>query len=325
MVQNDTIPVLRTWESRMLPNSVSKMSFCDTSSSKCDNICSTASVLDILVLEYKLRYFILQRSDLLIQILLRVNIQASVTTPATKDTMRFFVSSLLAILLLSITGVDSFPVVFVTPSSRSATKLSAALIVSSSHPVNDDETTYESILRQARHYAYSDTTTAQEAKQYLRFILELQSDCVAGTVVGTNICDNNITELVDIVANLRQKANQQQLIIARYVCGCLLVCGFWEIEVGTFPTSSNTDASYPHCSQYVFIIPSDLVPRKWWHWRRSWPWWWRFPCGRRPYQLWHPMRYHSRPKNGVGRYEMDISRRWWHITFVMEVCKERNL
>ena len=97
-------------------------------------------------------------------------------------------------------------------------KLPAAVVVSSSHAVNDDESTYQYILNQARHYAYSDTTTSQEAKQYLRFILELQSDCVAGTVVGANICDNNITELVDIVANLRHKASHQQLIIARYVC-----------------------------------------------------------------------------------------------------------
>lgn len=129
--------------------------------------------------------------------------------------MRIVVSSLLAIVLLAISGVDSFPVA-TTLSSRSsrATKLSAAVIVSTSHPVNDDESTYQHILNQARHYAYSDTTTSHEAKQYLRFILELQSDCVAGTVVGSNICDNNITELVDIVAHLRQKANQQQLIMA---------------------------------------------------------------------------------------------------------------
>jgi hypothetical protein len=99
-------------------------------------------------------------------------------------------------------------------------------VVSSSHPVNDDESTYQHILNQARHYAYSDTTTSHEAKQYLRFILELQSDCVAGTVVGANICDNNITELVDIVANLRQKASQHQLIMARYVYG---VCGQFRV------------------------------------------------------------------------------------------------
>ena len=133
------------------------------------------------------------------------------------------ISSLLAILLLSINAVVGFHVV--TPStSRCTTKLAAAVVVSSSHPVNDDESTYQNILNQARHYAYSDTTTSQEAKQYLRFILELQSDCVAGTVVGANICDNNITELVDIVANLRHKASQHQLIMTRYVCVCM--CAF---------------------------------------------------------------------------------------------------
>ena len=87
--------------------------------------------------------------------------------------------------------------------------------MTASHPVNDDESTYQQILNQARQYAFSETTTPSQAQQYLRFILELQSDCVAGTVVGTNICDDNITELVDIVANLRHKANQQQLIAAR--------------------------------------------------------------------------------------------------------------
>ena len=142
------------------------------------------------------------------------------------DTMRVVASSssLFAILLLAITtSIDSFHAI--TPirrPSQTTTPLSAVLIVSpsSSHPVNDDESTYQNILDQARHYAYSETTTSQQAQQYLRYILELQSDCVAGTVVGTNICDN-IMELVDIVAHLRQKANQQQLIMARYVIVCV--------------------------------------------------------------------------------------------------------
>ena len=133
--------------------------------------------------------------------------------------MRVIASSLLAMLLVAITRVDSFSVVTTSLRPSRTTKLSAAVIESSSiHTVNGDESTYEQILIQARHYAYSDTTTSHEAKQYLRFILELQSDCVAGMVVGANICDDNITELVDIVAHLRQKANQQQLMIARYVC-----------------------------------------------------------------------------------------------------------
>lgn len=124
------------------------------------------------------------------------------------------VSRLLAIMLVSLSGVQTFHVA--TPSSSSSlSKLSAVVILTASHPVNDDESTYQQILNQARHYAYSETTTPSQAQQYLRFILELQSDCVAGTVVGTNICQDNIPELVDIVANLRHKANQQQLIAAR--------------------------------------------------------------------------------------------------------------
>ena len=131
------------------------------------------------------------------------------------------VSRLLAtiLMLVSLSEVHGFHVATPSSSSSSAaaalSKLSAVVVMTASHPVNDDESTYQQILNQARHYAFSETTTPSQAQQYLRFILELQSDCVAGTVVGTNICDDNITELVDIVANLRHKANQQQLIAAR--------------------------------------------------------------------------------------------------------------
>jgi hypothetical protein len=100
----------------------------------------------------------------------------------------------------------------------SQTSLTAA-DVTSQHPTNNDDegmTTYQYLMNQARRYAYSDTTTAHEAKQYLRHILELQSNCVAGNIIDNAICDN-ITELVDIVAHLRQKANQKQALIARYV------------------------------------------------------------------------------------------------------------
>jgi hypothetical protein len=115
------------------------------------------------------------------------------------------------------TGVCSFNV---APSSISTTTTSrSVVVVASSRAINEEyvgddasDSQYAVLLNRARQYAYSDTTTAYQAKQSLRFLLELQSDCVTGTVMEQNLCDN-ITELVDVVAHLRQKANQQSAIM----------------------------------------------------------------------------------------------------------------
>jgi hypothetical protein len=125
----------------------------------------------------------------------------------------FFVTLLVSMLL----GIDAFTlrpastsVALTIKSQRIGSYLSVVL---ARH--ENDQSTYQYILNKAREFAFSETTTSQEAKQYLQYILELESACVSGSFVGSDICDN-VTELTDIVAHLRQKANQQQAIIGRY-------------------------------------------------------------------------------------------------------------
>jgi hypothetical protein len=130
------------------------------------------------------------------------------------STMNVFFVSLLVSMLL---GIDSFTlrpastsVALTIKSQRTGSNLSVVL---ARH--ENDQSTYQYILNKAREFAFSETTTSQEAKQYLQYILELESACVSGSFVGSDVCDN-VTELTDIVAHLRQKANQQQAIIGRY-------------------------------------------------------------------------------------------------------------
>lgn len=75
----------------------------------------------------------------------------------------------------------------------------------------DDESTYRYLLAKARECAFSDFATVQEAKRYLTQILELESGCVSGNLSGRDICDN-VDELADIVAHLRQKADQNEAV-----------------------------------------------------------------------------------------------------------------
>jgi hypothetical protein len=119
----------------------------------------------------------------------------------------YFVVSLLVYLLL---GVDGFSVseswIASSPAFRSQAKSVGLAAVLARH--ENDESNYHYILNKAREYAFSDSTTINEAKQYLTYILELESACISGTAVGRDICDN-VLEVTDIVAHLRQKANQQ--------------------------------------------------------------------------------------------------------------------
>jgi hypothetical protein len=126
----------------------------------------------------------------------------------------YFVVSLFTCLLL---GVDAFVVsptwIVSSPVRRSKAKQCVKIAaVLARH--ESDESTYHYILNKAREYAFSDSTTVNEAKQYLTYILELESACISGTAVGRDICDN-VLEVTDIVAHLRQKADQKQTAAAR--------------------------------------------------------------------------------------------------------------
>jgi hypothetical protein len=75
----------------------------------------------------------------------------------------------------------------------------------------DDESTYRYLLAKARECAFSDFATAQDAKRYLMQILELESGCASGNLAGRDICDN-VDELAEIVAHLRQKVDQHAVV-----------------------------------------------------------------------------------------------------------------
>lgn len=128
--------------------------------------------------------------------------------------MHFSVALVICLFL----GADGF---VVSPSLISASpaatctsqaKCSSVAAVLARH--ENDESTYHYILNKAREYAFSDSTTVNEAKQYLTYILELESACMSGTAVSRDICDN-VLEVADIVAHLRQKAHQEQAVTAR--------------------------------------------------------------------------------------------------------------
>lgn len=125
--------------------------------------------------------------------------------------MHIFVSFILFALL----GVDGFvvsPLWTASPvSTISRGQYMRIAVVLARH--ENDESSYHYILNKAREYAFSDFTTVNEAKQYLTYILELESACMSGDAVGHDICDN-VLEVTDIVAHLRQKADQKQAMSA---------------------------------------------------------------------------------------------------------------
>jgi hypothetical protein len=65
----------------------------------------------------------------------------------------------------------------------------------------EDEIT---MMTKARECAFSDTSSAAEARNFLHEILHVQSGCVSGVVSGHDLCENQ-DEVAEIVAHLRQK------------------------------------------------------------------------------------------------------------------------
>ena len=60
------------------------------------------------------------------------------------------------------------------------------------------------IMDRANECAHSDTCSVEDAMTYLQDVIHIQSDCVTGTLVGKDLCENQDT-VADVVANLRQK------------------------------------------------------------------------------------------------------------------------
>jgi hypothetical protein len=74
----------------------------------------------------------------------------------------------------------------------------------------EDESTYRYLLSKARECAFSPNAHPAEAKRFLRDILELEAGCVSGNLTG-DVCEN-VDEVAEIVARLREKVNSNMII-----------------------------------------------------------------------------------------------------------------
>jgi hypothetical protein len=144
----------------------------------------------------------------------------SLSTLALPFTMQKYATLLATLLFAVFSGVEGFSAPWTTTASTkrriaSSTQRNAILIRE-----KNDESTYRFLLAKARECAFSDFATVQEAKRHLTQILELESGCVSGNLAGRDICDN-VDELADIVAHLRQKADQHGVVrYVAYVMDC---------------------------------------------------------------------------------------------------------
>mmetsp|Transcript_57831 Transcript_57831/g.172652 ORF Transcript_57831/g.172652 Transcript_57831/m.172652 type:complete len:130 (+) Transcript_57831:221-610(+) len=83
-------------------------------------------------------------------------------------------------------------------SSSSATSLHA-----SAHAIESEDDALW-LLRKADECAHSDSCSIDDAKDYLREVVHIQSGCVAGTLTGKEACED-VTTAAGIVAGLRAK------------------------------------------------------------------------------------------------------------------------
>ena len=87
--------------------------------------------------------------------------------------------------------------------STPALRMSSLLV----HP---DELTSRCVLNKARECAFSEYSSATEAKEYLTKILEIESGCVSGVLAGQDLCEN-VDEVAEIVAHLRRKVERHSI------------------------------------------------------------------------------------------------------------------
>lgn len=116
----------------------------------------------------------------------------------------------LALLSSSLLVIEGFsPLV-----QRRARIPSTTLQLSSLSADLPDELTYQYLFAKAREVAFSDNSSAAEAKRYLNMILEMESGCVTGTLAGHDLCDN-VEEVAEVVANLRERAEGEDSVAVR--------------------------------------------------------------------------------------------------------------
>jgi hypothetical protein len=124
--------------------------------------------------------------------------------------MKSYVFSVLLLFLDSSSTTNGF-----APSAMIAKRRLGALharALEQSH----DSTHYRYFLAKARECAYSDTGTSAEARSYMTKILEFESDCVSGALMG-GICEN-IDEVADTVAHLREKIEKNEKNVVAVKC-----------------------------------------------------------------------------------------------------------
>lgn len=123
----------------------------------------------------------------------------------------------LTLLIGSAFVVESFsPLVHrrgsrIPTTTHTTTSSTTTLQFSSLSTESPDEMTYRYCFAKARECAFNDDASPSEARQWLNMILELESGCVVGTLAGHELCDN-VDEVAEVVANLRERANQDDSI-----------------------------------------------------------------------------------------------------------------
>ena len=102
---------------------------------------------------------------------------------------------------------------FVVPSSSSPSSFATKNQPRRQHPppltvmsssASSPSSYYPQFLESASKCTNSDTCSIDDAEMYLREIFHAQSGCAAGTVSGTEICEDVIV-ISEIVSNLRNK------------------------------------------------------------------------------------------------------------------------
>lgn len=66
------------------------------------------------------------------------------------------------------------------------------------------------LLSRAKQCAYGDSCSVEEAEFLLNEMLQIQSGCVTGTLVGHDLCEEQDVA-ADIVAHLRQKVENKSV------------------------------------------------------------------------------------------------------------------
>ncbi len=108
----------------------------------------------------------------------------------------------LQLALLFACAVGFGPHIQVTHQRQGRSQSSSALYKA----ISEQDATY--LLAKAQECAFSDSATVEDAKQYLRELLHIQSGCVVGTIAGRDLCDNQDL-YADIVGRLQAKVDEK--------------------------------------------------------------------------------------------------------------------